>query len=88
MAAGDVGGTRSGGEAAGLVAASTFGRIFILILVPVNSDAFNKREKADENYYIKKMEKEKLMALKEKLQQQRKHLTELEKHMYAINSSL
>ncbi|MCJ1257567.1 hypothetical protein MMC24_005393 [Lignoscripta atroalba] len=61
MAAGDTGGVRSGGEAAG--------------------DSFSKREKANEDYYVKQKEKEKLMALKEKLSQQRKHLDELDKHI-------
>ncbi|MCJ1362312.1 hypothetical protein MMC16_001415 [Acarospora aff. strigata] len=44
-------------------------------------DAFSKREKANEDYYVKQKEREKLMLLREKLKQQRQHLDELEKHI-------
>lgn len=96
----------------------------------MDSDAFNKREKANEDYYVRQKEREKsvestplstkpssrssaglqslatqvpwsegsllqscllmilvlsrLVALKEKLRQQRQHLDELEQHMYAV----
>ncbi|MCJ1353028.1 MAG: hypothetical protein MMC33_003012 [Icmadophila ericetorum] len=44
-------------------------------------DAFNKREKANEDYYVRQKEREKLTALKTKLAEQRKHLDELDKHI-------
>jgi len=45
------------------------------------SDAFSKREKANEDYSIKLREKEKLLELKKKLAEQHKHLKQLEEHM-------
>ncbi|KAI9706006.1 MAG: hypothetical protein M1836_005412 [Candelina mexicana] len=45
------------------------------------ADSFSKREKAGEDFYVKQKEKEKLMALKDKLRQQRTHLDELDKHI-------
>jgi hypothetical protein len=47
----------------------------------VSSDAFQKREKANEDYTIKQREKEKLMALKKRLSDQQKHLKELSDSM-------
>jgi len=44
-------------------------------------DSFTKREKANEDFYVRKKELEKLAALKEKLKQQRQHLDELDKHI-------
>jgi len=44
-------------------------------------DSFTKREKAAEDYYIRQKEKEKLLAIKEKLKQQRAHLDELDAHL-------
>ncbi|MCJ1483553.1 hypothetical protein MMC06_003721 [Schaereria dolodes] len=46
-----------------------------------SSDSFSKREKANEDYYVKQKEQEKLVALKAKLQEQRKHIDELDKHI-------
>ncbi|KAF2742883.1 hypothetical protein M011DRAFT_452478 [Sporormia fimetaria CBS 119925] len=46
-----------------------------------SGDAFTKREQAAEELYIRQEEKAKLLAIKEKLQQQRKHIDELEKHI-------
>ncbi|KAI9719276.1 MAG: hypothetical protein M1812_003606 [Candelaria pacifica] len=45
------------------------------------SDAFQKREKAGEDFYVKRQEKEKLLALKDKLRQQKAHLDDLDKHI-------
>ncbi|KAI9677199.1 MAG: hypothetical protein M1829_002773 [Trizodia sp. TS-e1964] len=46
-----------------------------------SGDAFSKREKANEDYYVREQEKAKLLALREKLKQQQKHLQELDKHI-------
>lgn len=43
-----------------------------------SSDAFTKREKANEDYYIKQHEKEQLAALKESLKESREKLQEIE----------
>jgi DNA-binding PucR family transcriptional regulator len=48
----------------------------------VFSDAFQRREKASEDYAIRQREKEKLIELKKKLQEQQQHLDRLSKHMY------
>ncbi|KAM5362565.1 hypothetical protein ACJZ2D_012477 [Fusarium nematophilum] len=45
-------------------------------------DAFQRREKANEDYAIRQREKEKLIELKKKLQEQQQHLERLSKHMY------
>jgi hypothetical protein len=45
------------------------------------SDAFQKREKANEDYAIKQREKEKLLELKKKLADQQQHLKKLEDSM-------
>jgi Mitochondrial ATPase inhibitor, IATP len=44
-------------------------------------DAFQKREKANEDYAIKQREKEKLLELKKKLADQQQHLKKLEESM-------
>ncbi|KAF3929836.1 hypothetical protein ABW20_dc0106338 [Dactylellina cionopaga] len=44
----------------------------------INSDSFTRREKAQEDYYIRQREKERLGKLREKLAAQRKHLDDLE----------
>ncbi|KAH7390887.1 mitochondrial ATPase inhibitor, IATP-domain-containing protein [Phaeosphaeria sp. MPI-PUGE-AT-0046c] len=44
-------------------------------------DAFTKREAANEELYIRQEEKAKLLAIKEKLKQQRKHIEDLDKHI-------
>jgi len=46
-----------------------------------DSDAFSKREKAQEDYAIRLREKEKLAELKKKLAEQHAHLKKLEEHM-------
>ncbi|KAL4952002.1 mitochondrial ATPase inhibitor, IATP-domain-containing protein [Aspergillus filifer] len=45
------------------------------------SDSFQKREKAQEGAYIHQKEQEKLAALKKKIQEQREHLDDLDKHL-------
>ena len=45
------------------------------------SDAFLKREKASEDYTIRIREKEKLVELKKKLEEQREHLKKIEDHV-------
>jgi ATPase inhibitor, mitochondrial len=46
-----------------------------------NSDAFTKREKANEDYAIRMREKEKLLDLRKKIAEQHDHLKKLEEHM-------
>lgn len=46
-----------------------------------SSDAFSKREKAQEDLYIKQHEKEQLAALREALKKQKEQLDNLEKKM-------
>ena len=48
---------------------------------PLHRDAFQKREKANEDYAIKQREKEKLLELKKKLADQQQHLKKLEESM-------
>ncbi|KAL6714080.1 ATPase inhibitor [Lecanora helva] len=45
------------------------------------SDAFSKREQADENLYVRQKEMEKLASLKQKIDEHKKHLEELDKHV-------
>ncbi|KAI0851519.1 mitochondrial ATPase inhibitor, IATP-domain-containing protein [Daldinia vernicosa] len=45
------------------------------------SDAFQKREKANEDYAIRQREKEKLLELRKKLREQQDHLQKLSDHM-------
>ncbi|KAI1072593.1 hypothetical protein LB507_003124 [Fusarium sp. FIESC RH6] len=47
-------------------------------------DAFQRREKASEDYAIRQREKEKLIELKKKLQEQQQHLDRLSKHIDEI----
>ncbi|KAH7086551.1 mitochondrial ATPase inhibitor, IATP-domain-containing protein [Paraphoma chrysanthemicola] len=47
----------------------------------VGGDAFTKREAAAEELYIRQEEKAKLLAIKEKLKQQRQHIEDLDKHI-------
>lgn len=48
----------------------------------ISRDAFQRREKANEDYTIRQREKEKLLELKKKLVEQQQHLDRLSKHMY------
>jgi len=45
------------------------------------ADSWNKREQASENKFIRDKEMESLKKLKAKLQDQRKHLDELDQHI-------
>ncbi|KAM4054842.1 mitochondrial ATPase inhibitor [Hirsutella rhossiliensis] len=47
-------------------------------------DAFQRREKASEDYAIRQREKEKLLELKKKLAEQQQHLDRLSKHIDEI----
>ncbi|KJZ73603.1 hypothetical protein HIM_06936 [Hirsutella minnesotensis 3608] len=47
-------------------------------------DAFQRREKASEDYAIRQREKEKLLELKKKLAEQQQHLDRLAKHIDEI----
>ncbi|KAK3310016.1 mitochondrial ATPase inhibitor, IATP-domain-containing protein [Chaetomium strumarium] len=47
-------------------------------------DAFQKRERANEDYAIRQREKEKLMELKKKLAEQQAHLQQLSDHIDEI----
>lgn len=44
-------------------------------------DSFTRREKAQEDLYMKQKEQEKLTMLRQKLKEQRAHLDELDKHI-------
>ncbi|KAH7138436.1 mitochondrial ATPase inhibitor, IATP-domain-containing protein [Dendryphion nanum] len=44
-------------------------------------DAFTKREAAAEELYIREEERQKLLAIKEKLKTQKQHIEDLEKHI-------
>ncbi|KAK7745036.1 ATPase inhibitor [Cytospora paraplurivora] len=48
------------------------------------ADAFQKREKANEDYTIRQREKEKLLELKKKLAEQQAHLKQLSDHIDEI----
>ncbi|TVY88793.1 ATPase inhibitor, mitochondrial [Lachnellula willkommii] len=52
-----------------------------------NSDAFTKREKANEDYAIRIREKEKLLELRKKIAEQHDHLKKLEEHIDEISKS-
>lgn len=52
---------------------------------PFYSNAFQKREKANEDFAIRQREKDKLMELKKKLKEQQAHLRQLENHMYVLD---
>lgn len=45
------------------------------------SDAFQRREKGAEDFAIRQREKEKLMELRKKLDEQQSHLKKLSDHM-------
>jgi ATPase inhibitor, mitochondrial len=49
--------------------------------ISINSDAFQRRERASEDYAIKQREKEKLLELRKKLAEQQAHLKQLSDHM-------
>lgn len=53
----------------------------------MNRDAFQKRERASEDYAIRQREKEKLKELKKKLAEQQAHLQKLSDHMYVLDPS-
>ncbi|KAL8858275.1 MAG: hypothetical protein Q9178_005138 [Gyalolechia marmorata] len=44
-------------------------------------DAFTKREAAAEEYYVRQKELEKLRNLRQKIEEHKKHLEELDKHV-------
>ena len=48
---------------------------------PFYSDAFQRRERASEDFAIRQREKEKLQELKKKLAEQQAHLKQLSDHM-------
>lgn len=48
---------------------------------PGAPDAFQKREKSNEDYEIRRREMAKLLELKKKIQQQQKHLEQLSEHI-------
>jgi hypothetical protein len=47
----------------------------------LNRDAFQRREKANEDYAIRMREKEKLLELRKKISEQQDHLKKLSDHM-------
>ncbi|CAH2446467.1 F1F0-ATP synthase inhibitor [Komagataella phaffii CBS 7435] len=49
-----------------------------------SGDAFTKREKAQEDFYIKKHQAEQLAKLREQLKNQKEHLQNLEKEINNI----
>ena len=52
------------------------------LLILSHSDAFTRREKGNEDYYIRMHEKEKLDAVKQKMDEAQKHIGDLKAHMY------
>ncbi|KAH6897096.1 putative mitochondrial ATPase inhibitor [Thelonectria olida] len=50
-------------------------------------DAFQRRERASEDYAIRQREKEKLQELKKKLQEQQQHLQRLSEHIDEITKN-
>ncbi|KAF7131029.1 hypothetical protein CNMCM5793_004016 [Aspergillus hiratsukae] len=46
-----------------------------------HGDSFTRREAAQESLYIHEKEKEKLAALRRKIQEQQEHLNELDRHL-------
>ncbi|KAI5465897.1 mitochondrial ATPase inhibitor, IATP-domain-containing protein [Mariannaea sp. PMI_226] len=50
-------------------------------------DAFQRRERASEDYAIRQREKEKLLELKKKLQEQQQHLQRLSEHIDEITKN-
>ncbi|KAK9368114.1 mitochondrial ATPase inhibitor, IATP-domain-containing protein [Lipomyces kononenkoae] len=48
------------------------------------SDTFTKREKAQEDLYVRQVEAQKLKALREALKKQREHLDDIEAHLDAL----
>ncbi|KAL8725527.1 MAG: hypothetical protein Q9181_006389 [Wetmoreana brouardii] len=77
MAEGDTGGVRAGGQAQGSVAPSSL----LLLSLTSYRDAFTKREQASEDYFVRQKEMEKLQILKQKIDEHKKHLEELDKHV-------
>lgn len=51
------------------------------------SDSFSRREKAQEDLYIRQRERERLVKLREKLNAQKKHLDELDAHMWVVSTN-
>ncbi|KAI9798626.1 MAG: hypothetical protein M1825_005050 [Sarcosagium campestre] len=49
-----------------------------------SGDAYTRREKANEDYYVKEQEKEKLRALQAKLKEQSEHIKKLDQHIQDI----
>lgn len=52
------------------------------MLTVCSSDAFQKREKAAEDYAIRQREKQKLLEMKQKIAEQQAHLQQLSDHMF------
>ncbi|KAF9884022.1 hypothetical protein FE257_002360 [Aspergillus nanangensis] len=50
-------------------------------------DTFTKREAAQEAVYIHEKEREKLIALRKKVQEQQQHLNELDKHLEELQNN-
>ncbi|KFH47940.1 ATPase inhibitor-like protein [Hapsidospora chrysogenum ATCC 11550] len=50
-------------------------------------DAFQRRERAQENFAIRQREKEKLMELRKKLKEQQQHLDRLSQHIDEITKN-
>ncbi|KAK9373555.1 mitochondrial ATPase inhibitor, IATP-domain-containing protein [Lipomyces chichibuensis] len=46
-----------------------------------SGDSFTKREKAQEDLYVRQVEAQKLKALREALKKQREHLDDIEAHL-------
>ena len=48
----------------------------------LGSDAFQRRERASEDYAIRQREKEKLLEIKKRIAEQQEHLDKLSQHLY------
>ncbi|KAK9452282.1 ATPase [Limtongia smithiae] len=52
-----------------------------------SSDSFQKREKAQEDFYVRQVEKQKIEALREAIKKQREHLDELATHLDSLDGT-
>ncbi|KAG9237624.1 mitochondrial ATPase inhibitor, IATP-domain-containing protein [Amylocarpus encephaloides] len=52
-----------------------------------SADAFNKREKANEDYAIRMREKEKITELRKKVAEQQEHLKQLSDHIDELSKT-
>lgn len=71
---------------AAVTSVRSFSSARVLAAEGSQNDAFSDREKAQENMYIKKQEKEQLRKLREKLQKQKESIDKLEEEINKIKN--